>query len=78
MAFCAQHGIRIRSQLTGQRNCHRSHQFRHYCTQFAIRHRFTRPYTPPTNDGTCRGGGVRATLFGDGYGISLSHLPHAG
>jgi transposase InsO family protein len=49
MAFYPQHGIRIRSLLTDNGSCYRSHQFRHYCTQLGIRHRFTRPYTPRTN-----------------------------
>jgi len=35
--------------LTDNGSCYRSHQFRHYCSQLGIRHRFTRPYTPRTN-----------------------------
>ena len=49
LAFYAQHGIRIRALLTDNGSCYRSHLFRAACQQLAIRHRFTRPYTPRTN-----------------------------
>lgn len=49
IAFYAQHGIRIRGLLTDNGSSYRSHQFRHACAALAIRHRFTRPYTPRTN-----------------------------
>src|ERR1700685_1639978 len=37
VTFYAQHGIRIRSLLTDNGSCYRSHQFRHYCDQLGIR-----------------------------------------
>jgi transposase InsO family protein len=49
LAFYAQHGIQVRSLLTDNGSCYRSHQFRHACADLGLRHRFTRPYTPRTN-----------------------------
>lgn len=49
VAFYGQHGITIRRLLTDNGHCYRSHRFRAACDQLAIRHHFTRPYTPRTN-----------------------------
>jgi len=50
VAFYAQQGISIRRLLTDNGHCYRSHLFRATCEQLGIRHRFTRPYTPRTNE----------------------------
>ncbi len=42
-------GIRIRRLLTDNGSCYRSRLFSDACRRLAIRHRFTRPYTPRTN-----------------------------
>jgi transposase InsO family protein len=42
-------GISIRSLLTDNGHCYRSHIFRDAGHQLDVRHRFTRPYTPRTN-----------------------------
>lgn len=49
VAFYAQRGVHIRSLLTDNGSCYRSHQFRRYCAELGLRHRFTHPYTPRTN-----------------------------
>lgn len=48
-AFFGEHGIRIRSLLTDNGSCYRSQEFRRYCLELGMHHRFTRPYTPGTN-----------------------------
>jgi transposase InsO family protein len=42
-------GIRIQRLLTDNAQAYRGHRVRAVCAQWAIRHRFTRPYRPQTN-----------------------------
>jgi transposase InsO family protein len=49
IAYYQRLGIRIQRVLTDNGPCYRSLAFRHLCQQHAIRHKYTRPYTPRTN-----------------------------
>ncbi len=42
-------GIRVRRVLTDNGGCYRSRAFHARCAQRGLRHRFTRPFTPPAN-----------------------------
>src|SRR4051794_37373695 len=43
-------GIQIRGILTDNSSCYRSRAFRKTCMDLGIRHRFTKPNRPRTND----------------------------
>lgn len=47
--FFARHGIIIRALLTDNGSCYRSQHFRRACSEMALKHRRTRPYSPQTN-----------------------------
>jgi len=47
--YYARLGISISRLLTDNGPCYRSRHFRRFCRRLAIRHSFTRPYTPRTN-----------------------------
>ena len=49
LAYYARLGIRFRALLTDNGPAYRSRLFHRACKSFAIKHRFTRPYTPRTN-----------------------------
>lgn len=49
VAYYAGLGVHIREILTDNGNCYRSKAFKATITELALRHRFTRPYTPRTN-----------------------------
>ena len=42
-------GIHVRRVLTDNGGCYRSRTFNACCAQRGLRHRYTRPFTPPTN-----------------------------
>jgi Integrase core domain/leucine-zipper of insertion element IS481 len=43
----ARRGVRVRRILTDNGSAYRSHQFARLCRGWSLRHKFTRPYTPP-------------------------------
>jgi transposase InsO family protein len=45
--FFARHGIGVRALLTDNGSSYRSGKFRMACQQMQLKHRRTRPYTPP-------------------------------
>ena len=49
LAYYARLGIRFRALLTDNGPAYRSRLFARICNRFALKHRFTRPYTPRTN-----------------------------
>ena len=49
VAYYAGLGVQIREILTDNGNCYRSKVFRAAVAELALRHHFTRPYTPRTN-----------------------------
>ena len=49
IAHFAAHGIRVQRLMTDNGSAYRSHAHAALCRQLAIRHLFTRPYTPRTN-----------------------------
>jgi len=49
VAYYAGLGVQIREILTDNGNCYRSKAFKVTIAELALRHRFTRPYTPRTN-----------------------------
>jgi len=49
VAYYAGLGVQIREILTDNGNCYRSRAFKATIAELALRHRFTRPYTPRTN-----------------------------
>jgi transposase InsO family protein len=49
ITYYASLGITIERIMTDNGSCYRSRAFRRACKRFAIKHIFTRPYTPQTN-----------------------------
>ena len=49
VAYYKQFGIKVERLMTDNGSCYQSKAFRKACTQLAIRHIFTKPYTPRTN-----------------------------
>jgi len=49
LTWFARRGIRIRRVLTDNGSGYRSRRFATACHRWAVRHRYTRPYTPRTN-----------------------------
>ncbi len=49
VAYYAGLGVRVREVMTDNGGCYRSRDFCKACNDLAVRHRFTKPYTPQTN-----------------------------